>query len=70
MNPTNAAAEFPMPLGEVMFSMRAMRRLKPDPVPEEDIRLLLEAAIQAPSPSNRQACAAGHRLGVAGPGAT
>ncbi|MCK9487064.1 MAG: nitroreductase family protein [Dehalococcoidia bacterium] len=43
-----------MPLGEVMFGMRAIRRLKPDPVADEDIRSLIEAAIQAPSPSNRQ----------------
>ena len=43
------------PLGEIMFSMRAIRRLKPDPVPDEDIRTVLEAAVQAPSPSNRQA---------------
>lgn len=42
------------PLGEVMFSMRAIRRIKPDPVPDEDIRAILEAAIQAPSASNRQ----------------
>ncbi len=43
------------PLGDVMFSMRAIRRFKPDPVSDEDIRTLLEAAIQGPSPSNRQA---------------
>lgn len=51
----NTAARLSTPLGEVMFSMRAIRRLKPDPVPEEDLRALVEAAIQAPSPSNRQA---------------
>jgi len=52
MNPTD---RFSMPLGEAMFSMRAIRRLKPDPVPEQDIRDILEAATRAPSPSNRQA---------------
>jgi nitroreductase len=39
---------------EVMFSTRAMRRLKPDPVPEELVLKLLEAANQAPSGSNMQ----------------
>jgi nitroreductase len=39
---------------EVMYSTRAMRRLKPDPVPEELIQKLLDAANQAPSGSNIQ----------------
>jgi len=37
-----------------MYSTRAMRRLKPDPVPEEVLRRLIEAAHQAPSGSNAQ----------------
>ena len=41
-------------LGEVMYSMRAIRRLKPDPVAIEDIVTMLDAARQAPSGSNRQ----------------
>lgn len=41
------------PLFEVMRTMRAMRRLKPDPVPGE----LVEAATCAPSGSNAQAYA-------------
>lgn len=46
---------FSMPLGEVMYNMRAIRRLKPDPVAIEDLRDIIDAARQAPSPSNRQA---------------
>ncbi len=41
-------------LFECMFSMRAMRRLKPDPVPPEMIAKILEAATQAPSGQNTQ----------------
>lgn len=41
-------------LFEVMYSTRAMRRLKPDPVPQEILLRLIEAAIQAPTPSNTQ----------------
>jgi nitroreductase len=37
-----------------MFSMRAMRRLKPDPVPPELIDRVLEAATMAPSGQNTQ----------------
>lgn len=39
---------------EVMYSCRAMRRLKPNPVPPELIHRVLEAGTQAPSGSNRQ----------------
>jgi nitroreductase len=41
-------------LFEVMYSCRAMRRLKPDPVPEELLVQLVDAAIQGPSGSNAQ----------------
>jgi nitroreductase len=41
-------------LFEIMFSCRAMRRLKPDPVPEELLVRLVESAAQAPSSSNNQ----------------
>lgn len=41
-------------LFECMFSMRAMRRLKPDPVPPALIDRVLEAATQAPSGQNTQ----------------
>lgn len=41
-------------LFEIIHTTRAMRRLKPDPVPEELIRKILGAAIAAPSGGNRQ----------------
>lgn len=43
------------PLLEVMATMRAMRRLKPDPVPDEMLERLVEAATWAPSGGNIQA---------------
>jgi nitroreductase len=36
----------------VIYSTRALRRFKPDPVPDELISKILDAAIQAPSGSN------------------
>ena len=39
---------------EVMHTLRAMRRLKPDPVPEALIRKVLDAAVCAPSGQNLQ----------------
>jgi len=41
-------------LFEIMYSCRAMRRLKPDPVPEETLMQLVDAALQGPSGSNSQ----------------
>jgi len=41
-------------LFEVMYSCRAMRRIKPDPVPEALLVKLIDAADQAPSGSNQQ----------------
>jgi len=41
-------------LFDIMYSCRAMRRLKPDPVPEEVLLQLVDAALQAPSSSNAQ----------------
>jgi nitroreductase len=43
-----------MGLFEAMYSARALRRLKPDPVPDEIIRRVLDAAIRAPSAGNAQ----------------
>jgi nitroreductase len=43
-----------MPVGEAMFTQRAIRRLRPDPIPVEDLRLVLEAAVKAPSGGNSQ----------------
>jgi nitroreductase len=39
---------------EVARTQRAMRRLKPDAIPEEDLWTMLETAIMAPSGGNRQ----------------
>ena len=41
-------------LFEAMHTARAMRRLRPDPVPEEVITKVLEAATRAPSGGNAQ----------------
>jgi nitroreductase len=43
-----------MPLGEAMFTQRSIRRLRPDPIPIEDIQLILEAASKAPNGGNQQ----------------
>src|SRR3954454_8712106 len=43
------------PIMEVMATMRAMRRLEPDPVPDELLESLVEAATWAPSGGNLQA---------------
>jgi nitroreductase len=37
-----------------MYTARALRRLKPDPVPEDLINKVLEAGTQAPSGGNAQ----------------
>src|SRR4051794_7544335 len=42
------------PLLDVMATMRAMRRLKPDPVPDDVLVKIVEAATWAPSGSNAQ----------------
>src|SRR5262245_1324136 len=39
---------------DAMYSARALRRLKPDPVPEQIITRILDAAIRAPSAGNAQ----------------
>ena len=41
-------------LFEIMATTRLMRRLKPDPVPAELIRKVLEAGVSAPSGGNMQ----------------
>ena len=43
-----------MPLGEVIFTQRSIRRFRPDPLPVGDLRLLVEAAVRAPNGANRQ----------------
>lgn len=39
---------------EAIFTTRSMRRLKPDPVPREDLEYIIEAATMAPSAGNTQ----------------
>ena len=41
-------------LFEIIRTTRSMRQLKPDPVPNELIRKILEAAVCAPSGGNMQ----------------
>jgi nitroreductase len=41
-------------LFEIIRTTRSMRRLKPDPVPNEPIRKILEAGVCAPSGGNMQ----------------
>ncbi len=41
-------------LEEALYTTRAMRRLHPDPVSEEDLRFVIDAATQAPSAKNAQ----------------
>ncbi len=43
-----------MPIGEAMFTQRSIRRFKPDPIPMEDLRLIIEAAVKAPNGGNQQ----------------
>lgn len=41
-------------LGEAIYSLRAIRRHRPDPLPAEDVEAMLDAAIQAPNGGNYQ----------------
>jgi len=41
-------------LHEAMYTLRAMRRLKPDPVSPDDLRYLVHAATMAPTATNAQ----------------
>jgi nitroreductase len=39
---------------EALYTTRAMRRVKPDPIPEDIVKQMLDAAVRAPSPGNAQ----------------
>lgn len=41
-------------LFDIIGSTRAMRRLKPDPIPDDLVQRVLEAGVAGPSPSNQQ----------------
>lgn len=43
-----------LPLGEAIFTQRAIRQLKPDAIPDDDLALILLAAGRAPSARNQQ----------------
>ena len=49
-----SADDLTMTLGEAIYSLRAIRRLRPDPIPDADLQTVLEAAIQAPNGGNLQ----------------
>ena len=50
------AGELSMPVGEAMFTQRSIRRMRPDPIPDEHLRLVVAAAVKAPNGGNRQIC--------------
>ena len=43
-----------MSLGEAMFTQRAIRRLKPDPIPDDVLEDIMQATIRAPNGGNTQ----------------
>lgn len=43
-----------MDLYEALYTTRAMRRVKPDPIPEDVVQVMLDAAIRSPSGGNTQ----------------
>jgi nitroreductase len=52
--PAQPAERLSMPLGEAIFTQRAIRKLKPDPIDDETLELILNAARRAPSGGNLQ----------------
>jgi nitroreductase len=51
---SEAKAGLDMPLREAMQTQRAIRRLKPDPVPDDVLLRCIEMALKAPTGSNAQ----------------
>ncbi len=43
-----------MPIGNAIFTQRSTRKMRPDPIPVEDLHLLMEAAVKAPNGGNNQ----------------
>lgn len=43
-----------MDLNQALYTTRAMRRVKPDPIPSEVVQSMLDAAVRSPSGSNSQ----------------
>ncbi len=54
MTSTDTETALSISLGEAIFSQRAIRRFRPDPVPDEVLAQILEAAVRAPSGGNAQ----------------
>jgi nitroreductase len=54
VDPETSAVGPDAPVLEILRTTRAMRRLKPDPVPDELLRSIVEAATWAPSAGNLQ----------------
>jgi len=46
--------ELDLPIGEVLFTQRAIRRFKPDPISDGDLKRILDAASKAPNGGNLQ----------------
>jgi nitroreductase len=51
---TSDSARLAMSIGEAIYTQRSIRRFRPDPIPGDDLRLILEAATKAPSGGNAQ----------------
>jgi nitroreductase len=49
-----SADRLSMSLGEAIFTQRAIRRLQPDPIPDDDLETILAAGARAPSGGNLQ----------------
>jgi len=47
-------ASLDLPIGEAMFTQRAIRKFKPDPISDENLKLILDAASKAPNGGNLQ----------------
>ncbi|CAI8028834.1 NADH dehydrogenase [Geodia barretti] len=43
-----------IPLGEAMFTQRAIRRFKKDPIPDDVLEDIMQATIRAPNGGNTQ----------------
>ena len=54
MNDKNLSMGVVMDVSEAIKNRRSIRKFKPDPIPEEKIRLLLEGARLSPSGTNTQ----------------
>ena len=53
-DPVVISARLAMPLAEAMFTQRAVRRVKPDPVDDSTVLRCIELALEAPTGSNNQ----------------